>query len=206
MVKMNRGDRMPAFLSNKVKGSVHVETPDGCNYDYDLTPYQGMASAPQPGSDLPEPQDLWRAFRCRKEDLGRMSLPQLYQPPDGPDGWQEFWFWHFQDHLQIVQRLHQIGFQLTVYDIDPWVDFNKTEILEQHQEFHNDFNGIIQAAGNDLTDVDFKNAGQLKAWDMAESIIEHQNAHRRWGYKISHRGGYSLGHQSCRQALWRGVR
>jgi hypothetical protein len=56
MVKMNRMDRMPPFLSNKVKGSVHTDTPDGCNYDYDLSPYQGMPSAPQPGSDLPEPR------------------------------------------------------------------------------------------------------------------------------------------------------
>lgn len=47
MVKMNRMDRMPAFLSNKVKGSVHVDTPDGCNYDYDLSPYQSLPNAAQ---------------------------------------------------------------------------------------------------------------------------------------------------------------
>jgi hypothetical protein len=56
MVRMNRSERKVPFLSNLVKGTVHADTPDGCNYDTDLTPYQGMVGMPQPGSDLPEPR------------------------------------------------------------------------------------------------------------------------------------------------------
>jgi hypothetical protein len=107
-----------------------------------------------------------------------MSLPQLYQPPPGDRGWQEYWFWHFQDHLEIVQRLQLVlNVQLTVYDIDPWVDASRDQILEQHQQFHNDFNGLLNTPGNDLSDVDFKNQGQLRAWIFL-NYQEHQNAHQ----------------------------
>jgi hypothetical protein len=109
-----------------------------------------------------------------------MSLPQLYQPPEGSNGWQEYWFWHFQDHLEIVQRLRTLGFLVPVYDMDPWIDASKDLILEQHQQFHNDFNQLAGTAGNDLSDVDFKNAGQIKAWVWL-NFIEHQNFHQILG-------------------------
>lgn len=109
-----------------------------------------------------------------------MSLPQLYQPPEGKQGWQEYWFWHFQDHLQIVQSLATLGFLVPVYDMDPWIDSSKDLILEQHQQFHNDFNGLAGTPGNDLSDVDFEKAGQVRAWVFL-NFQEHQNIHQILG-------------------------
>ena len=107
-----------------------------------------------------------------------MSLPPLYEPPPGPQGWREYWFQHFQDHLDIVQALQKaLNVKLTVYDIDPWVDYDKGGILERHQQYHNDFNQLLGIAGNDLSDVDFKNKGQVDAWVWL-NYQEHQNAHQ----------------------------
>lgn len=37
--KINRNDPDTPFLSNKVTGDVKAETPDGCNYGSDMSPY-----------------------------------------------------------------------------------------------------------------------------------------------------------------------
>jgi hypothetical protein len=106
-----------------------------------------------------------------------MSLPPLYQPPEGSRGWEEYWFQHFQDHLEIVQAIQNtLNVPLTVYDIDPWTNTDKEGILERHEQFHNDMNGVLQIPGNDLSEVDFKNPGQVKAWVWL-NYQEHLNAH-----------------------------
>lgn len=43
--KINRNDPNTPFLSNKVTGDLKVETPDGCNYSDDMSPY---TDNPQP--------------------------------------------------------------------------------------------------------------------------------------------------------------
>ena len=32
-----------------------------------------------------------------------MGLPNLFAIPDGQGAWEEFWFNHYQDHIEIVQ-------------------------------------------------------------------------------------------------------
>lgn len=106
-----------------------------------------------------------------------MGLPNLYQPPEGQRGWQEYWFNHFQDHVEIVQAIRkQLNIDLPVYIIDPWSEFDQSGILERHTQFHNDMNLVLGIPGNDLSTVDFKKANEVKAW-VYLNYTEHQNAH-----------------------------
>ena len=94
-----------------------------------------------------------------------MGLPDLYFPPQGASGWQEYWFNHFQDHLEIIQAIQKAtNIKLTEYIIDPWSDGDKEGILERHQQYHNDYEPILGIAGNDLTDVDIKKENEVKSW------------------------------------------
>ena len=106
-----------------------------------------------------------------------MGLPDLFYPPDGADGWREFWFNHFQDHLEIVQAIQKkAGIPLTVYIITPWNDQDAESILESHQQYHNDMDQVLGIAGNDLSSVDFKKANELKSW-VYLNYQEHMSAH-----------------------------
>lgn len=54
-VKINRDDRYPMFLSDKVQGSVKVDTPNGCAYDSGEGPEfgaEGAGSGGHPGSNI----------------------------------------------------------------------------------------------------------------------------------------------------------
>jgi len=110
-----------------------------------------------------------------------MGLPNLLYPPTGESGWREYWFQHFQDHLDILQAIQKdFNVKLTEYIIDPWVDSDKDGILERHQQYHNDFNAALNLPGNDLSDVDFKKENEVKAW-LYLNFVEHQSAHQSLG-------------------------
>ena len=94
-----------------------------------------------------------------------MGLPDLWYPPPGDAGWAEYWFQHFQDHLEIIQAIRsQSGNQLTEYMIYPWLDSDKEGLLERHQQYHEDMNSVLRLNGNDLSAVDFKKDPEVKAW------------------------------------------
>jgi hypothetical protein len=110
-----------------------------------------------------------------------MGLPNLVALPDGPGGWEEFWFNHYQDHIDIVQQIHKIsGISLTIYDIYPWLGSNKDGIFEQHQQFHNDMDQILGIPGSDLSDIDFEKPNEVKSW-IYLNYEEHLNAHMALG-------------------------
>ena len=103
-------------------------------------------------------------------------MPNLVYAAPGDAGWQEFWFYHYQDHLEIVQALAKLNFQVTNYIIDPWTTDNKEQILELHQQYHNDMNQILGIAGSDLSELDFKKANEVKAW-LYLNYNEHLGVH-----------------------------
>jgi hypothetical protein len=105
-----------------------------------------------------------------------MGLPNLLVPPPGEDGWREYWFYHYQDHLEIVQALSKLGFAVSNYIIDPWVNEDKDGILERHQQFHNEMNAIMGIAGADLSDVDFRRENEVRAW-VYLNYQDHLSAH-----------------------------
>ena len=110
-----------------------------------------------------------------------MGLPNILTPPGGESGWSEYWFQHFQDHLEILEAIQkQYNVKLTEYLIDPWLDSDKEGILERHQQYHSDMNAALKLAGNDLSDVDFKKGNELKAW-IYLNYFEHSNARQTLG-------------------------
>lgn len=110
-----------------------------------------------------------------------MGLPNILYPPPGERGWREYWYFHFQDHLDIIQAiLKQRNVNLTQYVIDPWADTDKDGILERHQQYHNDMNLVLNLPGNDLSDIDFKQGDQVKSWIYLNSM-EHTAVHQSLG-------------------------
>jgi len=105
-----------------------------------------------------------------------MGLPDIYYPPPGDDGWREYWFNHYNDHLEIVQAIQKRGVPLTVYIINPWDSDDKDSILERHQQFHNDMDQVLGIAGNDLSTLDFKKQNEVQAW-IQLNYQEHLSAH-----------------------------
>jgi hypothetical protein len=57
-----------------------------------------------------------------------------------------------------------VGATLTTYVLDPIAGFDRDNWLRRHQTAHNDMNEVLGIAGNDLSDVDFKNPKELQAW------------------------------------------
>ena len=110
-----------------------------------------------------------------------MGLPNLVYPPPGDAGWQEYWFQHFQDHLEIMQGIQeQQNVKLTEYSIDPWTDADKDGILGRHQQYHDDMNARLGLSGSDLSELSFKSEDQLKQW-VYLNYQEHRNARSTLG-------------------------
>lgn len=103
-----------------------------------------------------------------------MGLPNLLGIPPGPMGWQEFLFNHWQDHLQIIQAIQaQTGQQLIVYDLEGFNPDAASDWLDRHQNAHNDMNGALGLAGQDLEAVDLRNDHEREAW-LFTNFEEHQ--------------------------------
>ena len=108
-----------------------------------------------------------------------MGLPNLLQPPPGEAGWREFWFCHWQDHLEILEKLQDLfSVKLTTYVIDPWLQTDKTGILERHQQYHNDMNELLHIGGTDLSEIDFPEQG-YGAGMAAHQFLEHSDVHHQ---------------------------
>ena len=110
-----------------------------------------------------------------------MGLPNIFYPPPGDDGWKEFWFFHFQDHLEIMQKIQKFkNVKLTEYPIAPWMNEGKDVILELHQQYHNDLNEQLGLNGNDLSSLNFEKQGEVRSW-VYLNYEEHYNARRKLG-------------------------
>lgn len=105
-----------------------------------------------------------------------MGLPNLLYAAPNEATWREFWFYHYQDHLEIVQALSTLGFPVQNYVMNPWVSSDHEGILEQHQQYHNDMNQILAVAGADLSTLDFKKENEVKGW-IYLNYQEHLSAH-----------------------------
>jgi hypothetical protein len=104
-----------------------------------------------------------------------MGLANLLSPPSGPNGWQEFWFNNWIDHQTIQQAVNKTqGVNNETYQIDPWSDAAKDELLQKHQLYHNDMNSALGLNGSDLSVLDFKDKEAVKNW-VNSHYLEHQS-------------------------------
>jgi hypothetical protein len=103
-------------------------------------------------------------------------LADIININNGDDDFSEWSFAHYQDHLDIRSAIQtQKNFNLQVQEIDEINLQDFESWLERHQLMHNDFNGVLQLQGNDLTVVDFTNLGQRQTW-LWLNFREHFNA------------------------------
>lgn len=94
-----------------------------------------------------------------------MALVGLLNLPRTDREWSKWSFSNADGHTRIIEAiLTQRSVQLDTYILDPIAQFDRDNWLRRHQTVHNDMNEILGIAGNDLSDVDFKNVKELQAW------------------------------------------
>lgn len=107
-----------------------------------------------------------------------MSLAQILLPPPTEQGMEEFMFAHYQHHLAINEGLRARGYEPAVYQIYPVNMADKRDVqrfLDQHQQWHNDFESLLGLQGFDLSGVDFEDQKQSDAWSWL-NLNGHRNA------------------------------
>jgi hypothetical protein len=114
-----------------------------------------------------------------------LPLAQIVAPPPtGDRGWEEWLFYHQQDHLVIVQTIQKLrGVVLPTYVIDPLEPNDFKGWALRHQNFHNDMNGVLGLDGTDLQEVDFNKPDEKDSW-MWQNFSEHRSAHFALGGAI----------------------
>jgi hypothetical protein len=92
-------------------------------------------------------------------------LAYLLNVPKTPQDWAT-WSWSHRDqHTQIRQAIQaRFATNLTEYPLDPIVLDDFPDFLNWDQRAHNDFNGVLNTQGSDLTQLDPNDPGQLEAW------------------------------------------
>lgn len=104
------------------------------------------------------------------------AIAALYNVPSTPDELNSWAFSHMAHHRDIIRVIYlATGTNLTEYPLDPIDPSNMGAWIYQHQLMHQDMDAILDIAGYDLTDVDWKDQGQLAGWVLLNSI-EHTQA------------------------------
>ena len=76
-----------------------------------------------------------------------------------------FSFANADEHIRINQAiLATTGVQLPSYVLDPIPSFDFANWLRRHQDAHNRQNAVLGISGQDLSELDQKNAEQMAAW------------------------------------------
>ena len=110
-----------------------------------------------------------------------MGLVNLISPPPGPAGWEEFWFNNWIDHELIHSNIQtDKSDNTTIYVIIPWHEADASDLLEKHQLYHDDMNGVLGLNGQDLSQVNLKDEQAVKAW-VWQHYQEHQAVHQALG-------------------------
>lgn len=105
-----------------------------------------------------------------------MGLANLANVPRTAPEFAIFSFSNQDEHFKAAQSiLSRKNINLTLYPVDP-INFDALGIwLQNHQQMHNDLNGLLGTPGSDLTAIDFRNSAQVEAWTTLH-FMEHQ----RW--------------------------
>lgn len=85
--------------------------------------------------------------------------------PNTPDETGEWAFAHSAHHRDINRLIYQqFKISLPEYILDPMTVDDLGTFGYQHQIMHNNQNSILGIAGQDLTDVNWKDLGERTAW------------------------------------------
>ena len=104
-----------------------------------------------------------------------MGLANLFNMPESDE---DFLVWSFSNQEQHAAIVSAIATQrkifLNLFPMDPMPMHDLLAWAEIHQEQHNLENAVLGIAGVDLTDINFRDPGQLSAW-----LRLHGNEHMR---------------------------
>ena len=112
-----------------------------------------------------------------------MSLATLLNIPgeDDQNTFDEFSFSNQDSHNRIIRAIgDQNGVTLQVYIVDPMPLADLGAWFRNHQQMHNDMNGVTGVSGNDLSSVDWKDE-QAKAYWISLHWSEHQQNEQKLG-------------------------
>lgn len=104
------------------------------------------------------------------------GIAGIYNIPGNPNElsvWSTTHATHHRDAINTVYRIAQT--QLTQYILDPFDPNDPQGWLAQHQQAHDDMNGILGLSGLDLLQVDFRKQDDLSAW-----ILNNASEHMQW--------------------------
>jgi hypothetical protein len=105
-----------------------------------------------------------------------MGLASIANVPSDQNSLNEWAFSHQAHHIDvsawILANKHDA---LPSFILDPMNPNNLGVWSYQHQMWHNDINSILGTAGQDLTDVDWRDQSQVASW-----IFEHMIEHLAW--------------------------
>lgn len=108
-------------------------------------------------------------------------LPILLNTPKSVDEWDRFSFHHRTSHDLIRQAIQtQFNVALPDYVLDPIPLNQPLFFLENNQQAHTDFDGILGVQSSDLEDVNLSDERQLQAWIYLH-YLEHQTAENTLG-------------------------
>ncbi len=92
-----------------------------------------------------------------------------------------FSFANQNHHDLVVTTLRALGStQVNRYIMDPVSLEDMNNFLIRHQQSHNEINGVLGVAGNDLSSVNFRDVNSLESW-----LQLHFSEHQQWQTKTS---------------------
>lgn len=94
-----------------------------------------------------------------------MPLADLLNVPQSQQDWF-IWSYAHRDQHTLIRNAIQIkyGVNLSVYQLDP-INLDEVQFfLEQNQQAHDDFNGVLNLQSTNLLLSDFTDKAQLQAW------------------------------------------
>lgn len=91
--------------------------------------------------------------------------PSIWNAPTDEISSKYFSFANADEHFHIAAAIQgKFGIPQVFYILDPIPVSDHTEWLWRHQVMHDNMNLVLGIAGNDLTQVDFKDEQQREAW------------------------------------------
>ena len=110
-----------------------------------------------------------------------MSLASLYSVPESPGDWHVWSFANADSHLRIIQAIFaQQKQELPYLSVDPIPWDSLSDWLRNHQQMHNDMDGVLDIQSSDFTIPSFRDRADMEAFILAHAD-EHRSAEQALG-------------------------
>lgn len=105
-----------------------------------------------------------------------MSIAALLNVPTNRDEMDIWAFTHLAHHRDVNARIFlATGINIEQFPLDPIDPDNPGQWEYHHQDMHSAVNSVLRLSGFDLTNINWKNPGELSGWIQSNSL-----EHRQW--------------------------